>query len=87
MMLASHHKASELSKALFNLKELFLVCFFLNIGLSAHPTTTGIMLALLLLLLLPIKGVLYFGSSTSSISVSARHYWPRYPYSTLVSLA
>ncbi|MGL4381360.1 MAG: cation:proton antiporter [Vibrio sp.] len=60
MMLASHHKASELSKALFNLKEVFLVCFFLNIGLSAQPTSTGIMLALLLLLLLPIKGVLYF---------------------------
>ena len=34
MLLAGHSKASELSKALFNLKELLLVCFFLNIGLS-----------------------------------------------------
>lgn len=30
MMLAQHSKASELSKALFNLKELFLVCYFLK---------------------------------------------------------
>lgn len=60
MMLAGHSKASELSKALFNLKELFLVCFFLNIGLSEQPTMTGFFLALLLLLLLPVKGIIYF---------------------------
>ncbi|MDT3846850.1 MAG: cation:proton antiporter [Vibrio anguillarum] len=60
MLLAGHRKASELSKSLFNLKELFLVCFFLNIGLSEQPTMTGFALALLLLLLLPIKGILYF---------------------------
>ncbi len=60
MMLAGHTKASELSKSLFNMKELFLVCFFLNIGLSEQPTVTGFLLALLLLLLLPLKGVLYF---------------------------
>lgn len=60
MMLAGHNKASELSKSLFNLKELFLVCFFLNIGLSEEPTATGFFLALLLLILLPIKGMLYF---------------------------
>jgi len=60
LMLAKHRKASELSKALFNLKELFLVCFFLNIGLSEEPTPTGFVLALLLLILLPIKGALYF---------------------------
>ncbi|MBA5763633.1 cation:proton antiporter [Vibrio sp. 404] len=60
MLLAGHKKASELSKSLFNLKELFLVCFFLNIGLSEQPTLTGFALALLFLLLLPLKGVLYF---------------------------
>lgn len=60
MLLAAHSKASEMSKSLFNLKELFLVCFFLNIGLSAQPTMTGFALALLLMLLLPLKGVLYF---------------------------
>ncbi|MFB9133549.1 cation:proton antiporter [Vibrio sp. AK197] len=60
MLLAQHSKASELSKSLFNLKELFLICFFLNIGLSAQPTLSGLVLALLVLLLLPLKGVLYF---------------------------
>ncbi|MFA0071453.1 cation:proton antiporter, partial [Vibrio breoganii] len=59
-LLAGHPKASELSKSLFNLKELFLVCFFLNIGLSEQPTIQGFMLAILFLLLLPVKGVLYF---------------------------
>ncbi|CAM4457867.1 cation:proton antiporter [Vibrio astriarenae] len=60
MLLAGHYKASELSKALFNLKELFLICFFLNIGLSAEPTWQGLGLAVLFMLLLPIKGLLYF---------------------------
>ncbi|GLO60250.1 potassium transporter Kef [Vibrio sp. MACH09] len=60
MILAGHKKSSELSKALFNLKELFLVCFFLNIGLSEHPTLSGFITALLFLLLLPIKGALYY---------------------------
>ncbi|MGF1753384.1 cation:proton antiporter [Vibrio makurazakiensis] len=60
MLLAGHRKASELSKSLFNLKELFLVCFFLNIGLSEQPTVQGFILAILFLLMLPVKGILYF---------------------------
>ncbi|MCG7495765.1 cation:proton antiporter [Vibrio sp. Of7-15] len=60
MLLAGHKKSSELSKSLFNLKELFLVCFFLNIGLSEQPTLSGLMMAIVLILLLPIKGALYF---------------------------
>lgn len=60
MLLAGHSKASELSKALFNLKELFLVCFFLNIGLSEQPTANGLIMAILFLLLLPIKGLFYY---------------------------
>ena len=61
MMMSGHPRASELAKSLFNLKELFLVCFFLNIGLSEQPSLQGLMLALLLLALLPLKGLLYFG--------------------------
>ncbi|MBD1559132.1 cation:proton antiporter [Vibrio sp. S9_S30] len=60
MILAGHKKASELSKSLLNLKELFLVCFFLNIGLAEEPTLTGLSLAILFMLLLPVKGILYF---------------------------
>ncbi len=60
MLLAGHKKASELSKSLFNLKEMFLVCFFLNIGLSEQPTVAGLILALVFMLLLPVKGILYY---------------------------
>ncbi|EJO2019879.1 cation:proton antiporter [Vibrio vulnificus] len=60
MLLAGHRKSSELAKSLFNMKELFLVYFFLNIGLSASLSLTGVSLALLILLLLPLKGLLYF---------------------------
>ncbi|MGJ7094863.1 cation:proton antiporter domain-containing protein [Vibrio hannami] len=60
MLLAGHKKASELSKSLFNLKELFLVCFFLNIGLAEQPTWAGLAMAVLFMLLLPVKGFLYF---------------------------
>lgn len=60
MLMAGHPRASEMAKSLFNLKELFLVCFFINIGLSEQPTTEGLLIALLLLLLLPLKGMLYY---------------------------
>lgn len=60
MLLAGHAKSSELSKALFNIKELFLVCFFLNIGLAQPPHLDSFLMALLLLLLLPFKTILYF---------------------------
>ncbi|NAW59768.1 MULTISPECIES: cation:proton antiporter family protein [unclassified Vibrio] len=60
LMLAGHKKASELSKSLFNLKELFLVCFFLSIGLEEHPSLSGLALAVVFLLMLPLKGALYF---------------------------
>ncbi|PSW85005.1 cation:proton antiporter family protein [Photobacterium damselae] len=60
MMLASHPKASELSKSLFNIKEILLVCFFLNIGLAETPTLDGLLMALVLMLILPLKGILYY---------------------------
>lgn len=60
MILAGHKKSSELSKSLFNLKELFLVCFFLNIGLAEQPSMSGVLTALLFVLLLPAKGALYY---------------------------
>ncbi|HHF3020042.1 TPA: cation:proton antiporter [Vibrio diabolicus] len=79
MLLAGHPKASELSKSLFNMKELFLVCFFLNIGLSASLSVNGVVLALLFILLLPIKGLLYF--------VTINHFKFRVRTSLLASLS
>ncbi|MBB3701018.1 cation:proton antiporter [Flammeovirga yaeyamensis] len=60
VMMSSHKKASELSKALFNIKELLLVCFFLDIGLTASVTLNALLFAIALVILLPIKGWLYF---------------------------
>lgn len=59
VLLASHPAAKELSGALFTIKELLLVGFFLNIGLDGIPGTGAFMLAAFLLLLLPLRGLVY----------------------------
>ncbi|WP_107852180.1 cation:proton antiporter family protein [Oceanimonas marisflavi] len=60
MMLASHYSAPELAKSFFNMKELFLVAFFLNIGLNGMPTLDTLWISLLLVLVLPLKSLLYY---------------------------
>ena len=61
MLLANHPKANELAKALLGLKELFLVGFFLSVGMTALPGWTEVMIALLFILILPLKVAMYFG--------------------------
>lgn len=58
-LLASHPAAKELSGALFTIKELLLVGFFLAIGLGGVPHTGAFVLAAVLLLLLPLRGLVY----------------------------
>lgn len=65
MLLANHKSAKQMANALFNLKELFLICFFLNIGLSGLPNMNHLMIALILSLLLLVKVVLYFLTLTN----------------------
>ncbi len=60
VLLARHPKAGELSKAMLSFKDLFLVGFFLTIGLSGIPTWETILIALLLIVLLPLKSIVYF---------------------------
>ena len=60
VLLADHKRASEMSHALWSLKEIFLVGFFLQIGLSGHPSLEMLGYALLLCLLLPLKALLFF---------------------------
>ena len=62
MLLAGHVSAKEMAKALFNLKELFLVCFFLTIGLSGLPNMDHLLIAAILSLLLAGKIILYFAT-------------------------
>lgn len=59
-ILAGHDRASELSGALWGLKEVFLVGFFLQIGLTGLPSTEILGYALLICLLLPLKAILLF---------------------------
>ncbi|MDQ2694360.1 MAG: cation:proton antiporter, partial [Pseudomonadota bacterium] len=60
VLLAGHPRTTELSHALWGLKETFLVGFFLNIGLAGLPTWEALGYGLLLTLLLPLKAVLFF---------------------------
>ncbi len=61
MLLASHPATAGLAKSLFHIKELFLVGFFLSVGLGALPNLSMVLMALLLLLVLPLKSALYYG--------------------------
>lgn len=60
MFLSSHVKATEINKALLSFKDMFLIGFFLSIGFSAIPTFEMLGLALLLVLIMPIKFTLFF---------------------------
>lgn len=60
LLLASHPKASELSKALLSLKDLLLVGFFLSIGLRGLPDLQTLAVGTLLLLAVPLKLALFF---------------------------
>lgn len=59
ILLAGHAKSSELAKSLFYFKELFLVAFFLTVGLNGLPSFSDIGVAALLVLVVPIKIVLF----------------------------
>ena len=60
IMFSAHPKASELSRHLLGLKDLFLVGFFLSIGLSGALHMQEIGIAMLLVLLVPLKAILFF---------------------------
>ncbi len=60
VLLANSSKADELSETLMGLKDLLLVGFFLNIGLSGLPTLSTLFTAWLFIILMPLKSVLFF---------------------------
>ncbi len=61
VLMADHRRSQELSNAIWGLKELFLIGFFLEIGLRGVPTFDTLRLTLLALLLLPLKTLALFG--------------------------
>lgn len=60
LLFAKHAKATEMAKSLLAFKDLFLIGFFLSIGLTALPNLEMLGMALLITLLLPIKMALFF---------------------------
>jgi predicted Kef-type K+ transport protein len=60
MLLAGHEQTKTLDESLWSLKEVFLVGFFLDIGLAGFPDLNGLAFVLVLLALLPIKAILFF---------------------------
>ena len=60
MLVADHPKAKEMAASLLSFKDLFLVAFFLSIGLAGIPSVPDLGVALLLVMLIPFKTWLYF---------------------------
>ncbi len=60
ILIASHVKAEEMAKAMLGFKDLFLLGFFLSIGLSGQLSLDVLWLALLLTPLVLLKSALFF---------------------------
>ncbi len=60
LLLSNHPRAGELSESLWALKEVFLVGFFLSIGMSGLPDMDALIFAAIMGVLLPLKGVAFF---------------------------
>ena len=58
-LIASHARANELNKAMMGFKDLFLLGFFLSIGIGGIPTLPMVAVALLLLPLVFAKSALF----------------------------
>ncbi len=59
-LLAGHQKSKELARNMVQFKDVFLVCFFLTIGLQGFPSAGGVVIALILGALALLKPLLYF---------------------------
>lgn len=60
IILARHDRSSEMAASLLAFKDLFLIGFFLSIGLTATISLDVIWIALLLLLTMPFKALLFY---------------------------
>ena len=60
VLLANHARAGEISDSLLSFKDILLIGFFLNIGLTGTLSLEAVLIALLFVLLLPFKVILFF---------------------------
>ena len=61
LLLSGHPLADELYEKLWALKEVFLIGFFLQVGLTGLPALSDVPFLILLFAFLPLKGILFFG--------------------------
>ncbi|BHH85329.1 cation:proton antiporter domain-containing protein [Desulforhopalus sp. 52FAK] len=64
VLIAPHPRAKDMAQSLLTVKDILLVGFFLNIGLSGIPTLSGFIAALILILVLPLKMFIYYALFT-----------------------
>ena len=88
MLLANHPKATELANKLLGFKDLFLVGFFLSIGISSSLKPVGLFIALFLALAMPFKAALFFVLLTLGIILVQRyqHFLPRDIFFILIAV-
>lgn len=60
MLIAKHPRSQELAKTMLGFKDLFLLAFFLSIGLSGQPTTETFLVATLIVPFVFLKSALFF---------------------------
>ena len=65
VLVASHQKSDELAKTMLGFKDLFLLAFFLSIGLSVQLTTEAVLIGTAMTPLLFLKGALFFALLTA----------------------
>ena len=64
VVLSGHARSNELARSLLGFKELFLIGFFLSIGLTGIPGLHNLWVAVLLSLFIPAKSALFYGLFT-----------------------
>lgn len=64
VLIANHPKADEMAKTMLSFKDLFLLGFFLSIGLSGQPTLETVLVGALIAPFVFIKSALFFGLLT-----------------------
>jgi predicted Kef-type K+ transport protein len=60
VLLAGNDKSEELAKSLLAFKEIFLVAFFLSIGFNGAPSLSAVAVALVLVVLMFAKSLLFY---------------------------
>ena len=64
VLIADHVKAEEIAKAMLTFKDLFLLGFFLSIGMSGHVSLETLLIAVLITPLVFLKSALFFAALT-----------------------